>query len=94
MVVLDMMMNSYYLAAIGLVVYGIYRLLQVGKRDKRLPPGPPTSPIFGNALQIPPTGLGKKSVKSLSDPYIANMAGRCKKKIKNYQRYQRRKQSK
>ncbi len=57
-------MNNYYIAALGLVLYGIYRLLQVGKRDSRLPPGPPTVPILGNALQIPPTGLGKKYVIS------------------------------
>ncbi|KAH6972758.1 putative cytochrome P450 oxidoreductase [Ilyonectria sp. MPI-CAGE-AT-0026] len=41
-------------------IYGIYRLLQVGKRDPRLPPGPPTLPILGNMLDIPTTGLGKK----------------------------------
>lgn len=43
-----------------LLVYGVYRLLQVGKRDPRLPPGPPTVPILGNMLDIPSTGLGKK----------------------------------
>lgn len=43
-----------------LLFYGIYRLLQVGKRDSRLPPGPPTVPILGNMLDIPSTGLGKK----------------------------------
>lgn len=43
-----------------LLLYGIYRLFQVGKRDPRLPPGPPTVPILGNMLEIPSTGLGKK----------------------------------
>ncbi|KAF4334393.1 oxidoreductase [Fusarium beomiforme] len=46
--------------AISLLIYGIYRLFQVGKRDPRLPPGPPTKPILGNMLDIPTTGLGKK----------------------------------
>jgi hypothetical protein len=32
-------------------------LLNLGKRDKRMPPGPPTIPILGNAHQIPSTGL-------------------------------------
>jgi hypothetical protein len=49
------------LTAAGLLLfYGIYQLLQVGKRDPRLPPGPPTVPILGNMLEIPSTGLGKK----------------------------------
>jgi len=54
---------AYFLPLLGLfVVYGIYRLLQIGKRDPRLPPGPPTVPILGNAHMIPTTGLGKKYV--------------------------------
>lgn len=49
------------LAAAGLLlVYGLYRLSQVGKRDPRLPPGPPTTMLLGNAHEIPSTGLGKK----------------------------------
>ncbi|POR38186.1 O-methylsterigmatocystin oxidoreductase [Tolypocladium paradoxum] len=46
--------------AFAVIVYGIYRLLQVGKRDSRMPPGPPTTPILGNLHEIPTTGLGKK----------------------------------
>jgi hypothetical protein len=42
------------------VVVVIYRLLQVGKRDPRMPKGPPTLPILGNAHQIPSTGLFKQ----------------------------------
>jgi len=47
-------------AAITITAYGIYKLLQVGKRDPRMPPGPPTKLVLGNMLDIPATGLGKK----------------------------------
>lgn len=45
--------------AVILVVAGIYRILQIGKRDPRMPIGPPTLPIIGNAHQIPSTGVYK-----------------------------------
>ncbi|KAF2501617.1 cytochrome P450 [Lophium mytilinum] len=35
----------------------IYRVLQIGKRDPRMPKGPPTLPVIGNIHQIPSTGL-------------------------------------
>ncbi|CAI4213213.1 unnamed protein product [Parascedosporium putredinis] len=38
----------------------VYKLLQVGKRDPRMPKGPPTLPIIGNAHQIPASGLYRK----------------------------------
>ncbi len=41
-------------------IFSVYRLLKVGSRDPRIPPGPPTVPILGNLLQIPRTGLSKK----------------------------------
>jgi hypothetical protein len=44
-------------ALVGLAAVGFYYLLNLGKRDKRMPPGPPTIPILGNAHQIPSTGL-------------------------------------
>lgn len=50
-----------YFAALALAA-AIYRLLQVGKRDPRMPKGPPTIPILGNAHQIPSTGLYKQYV--------------------------------
>jgi hypothetical protein len=40
------------LAAV-LVLYSVYRLLQVGRRPKDFPPGPPTLPILGNIHLIP-----------------------------------------
>lgn len=41
------------LGSLVLVLYLVYRILQIGKRDPRLPPGPPTIPILGNIHQIP-----------------------------------------
>lgn len=49
-------------AGILIVVIGIYKVLKIGSRDKRLPPGPPTVPILGNLHLIPKTGLGLKYV--------------------------------
>lgn len=43
-------------AAIG----GLFYALNLGKRDSRMPPGPPTIPVLGNAHQIPSTGLYKQ----------------------------------
>lgn len=57
--ILSKMINLWMIGC-AVVPYVIYRLSQVGKRDSRLPPGPPTVPILGNAHQIPTTGLGKK----------------------------------
>ncbi|KAJ5910349.1 hypothetical protein N7504_004992 [Penicillium tannophilum] len=42
------------------ISYVLYRVLSIGKRDSRLPPGPPTLPILGNAHLIPTTGIGVK----------------------------------
>lgn len=33
---------------VAAILYGVFRLLQVGRRPKDLPPGPPTLPILGN----------------------------------------------
>lgn len=34
------------------IFYGVYKLLQIGKRPEDFPPGPPTVPMFGNILQV------------------------------------------
>jgi len=60
------MLGLYLILIFVLAAYGGWKLLRIGRRDPRLPPGPPTVPLFGNALQIPLTGLGKKSVQRLS----------------------------
>ncbi|KAJ5797968.1 uncharacterized protein N7503_007264 [Penicillium pulvis] len=50
-----------YWGALALfIAFGIYRLLQIGRRDPRMPKGPPTVPILGNFHQIPSSGLYAK----------------------------------
>ncbi|TVY53947.1 Cytochrome P450 monooxygenase patI [Lachnellula cervina] len=51
-----MSLMLYSIAAFAAAL-GLYRLLQVGKRDPRMPKGPPTLPILGNFHQIPSSGL-------------------------------------
>jgi hypothetical protein len=46
----------------GVAALGLFYALNLGKRDSRMPPGPPTIPILGNAHQIPSTGLYKQLV--------------------------------
>ncbi|EXJ87561.1 hypothetical protein A1O3_04521 [Capronia epimyces CBS 606.96] len=43
-----------------LLLFVVYRVLRIGRRDPRLPPGPPTVPVLGNAHLIPTTGIGLK----------------------------------
>lgn len=43
----------------------LHKLSQIGKRDSRMPPGPPTLPILGNSHQIPITGFFKRSALRL-----------------------------
>jgi hypothetical protein len=40
------------LATLATVIYGIVKLLRVGRRPKNYPPGPPTVPILGNITQV------------------------------------------
>ncbi|KAH9235592.1 hypothetical protein K456DRAFT_1833555 [Colletotrichum gloeosporioides 23] len=46
----------------------IQKILQIGKRNPRMPPGPPTMPILGNAHQIPVTGFFKQ-MREWADRY-------------------------
>ncbi|KAK1722091.1 cytochrome P450 [Colletotrichum lupini] len=48
--------------AIITLIFGVllHKTLQIGKRDPRMPPGPPTLPVLGNSHQIPRTGLYKQ----------------------------------
>ncbi|KAF2205971.1 m-hydroxybenzyl alcohol hydroxylase [Delitschia confertaspora ATCC 74209] len=41
------------LAGVSTLLFMLWSLLNVGRREKNLPPGPPTVPIWGNELQIP-----------------------------------------
>ncbi|CZR64449.1 related to O-methylsterigmatocystin oxidoreductase [Phialocephala subalpina] len=53
-------MSIPFYVLLSLIAYSIYRISRIGRRHPRMPKGPPTIPFFGNALQIPTTGLGKK----------------------------------
>lgn len=49
------------------IAFAIYRLLQIGRRDPRMPKGPPTVPILGNFHQIPSSGLYAKWVMRIQN---------------------------
>ncbi|OIW32566.1 cytochrome P450 [Coniochaeta ligniaria NRRL 30616] len=48
--------------ALGIVAL-VYRVMRIGKRHPRMPKGPPTVPLLGNAHQIPKSGLYKQFLK-------------------------------
>jgi cytochrome P450 len=48
--------------------YVLYKVLTFGRREKNLPPGPPTIPVLGNAHLIPLKGLHLK-FKEWADQY-------------------------
>lgn len=45
-------MQSLILLLVLALVTGVARLLQVGRRPRSYPPGPPTIPILGNIHQV------------------------------------------
>ncbi|KAL2847563.1 cytochrome P450 [Aspergillus pseudoustus] len=47
-------------AVLAIIGFAVYRLLRIGRRDPRMPKGPPTVPILGNFHQIPSSGLYAK----------------------------------
>jgi hypothetical protein len=47
------MPSAFSLAAALLVGYAVYRISQIGQREKYLPPGPPTIPLLGNIHIFP-----------------------------------------
>lgn len=52
----------YYIAGAGaLVLVAVYKVLQIGRRDPRMPPGPPTVPLLGNSHLLK-SGLYKQCV--------------------------------
>ncbi|KAF2269375.1 cytochrome P450 oxidoreductase-like protein [Lojkania enalia] len=51
------------LFAVPVISYIFLKFLCSGRRDKRLPPGPPTIPFLGNAHQMPSKGLHLKIVE-------------------------------
>jgi len=46
------MQDYILLGLLGVVLYGISRLLRIGRRPANYPPGPPTIPILGNIHQV------------------------------------------
>jgi hypothetical protein len=56
-------------SALGLL-YAVVKLLRFGRREKHLPPGPPTWPIIGNAHLTVDPKIYKKQVTTQSLPSL------------------------
>ncbi|KAL1721917.1 cytochrome P450 [Schizophyllum commune] len=50
-------LSSTSLAVAVFTLAASYKILRTASREHGLPPGPPTRPIFGNALQVPTKGM-------------------------------------
>lgn len=58
---------------LAFLIYFAFKLITMGRREKGLPPGPPTVPILGNLHQIPLTGI---HTKYLLSPLSVTIAAR------------------
>ncbi|KAF9021327.1 hypothetical protein BDZ89DRAFT_1115991, partial [Hymenopellis radicata] len=46
-------MATSLLVLLGMLMWGAFRLIKIGRREKYLPPGPPTIPLLGNLHVFP-----------------------------------------
>ena len=58
-------MSLYIAGAIEGSLPGVYAFCRIGTRESGLPPGPPTTPILGNVLQLPSRDAHNQHVLSL-----------------------------